>query len=132
MKIEAIEPIIEWDARRHQMAVINPGATGDVSDELGQSLIASGRAKDPTWEKPAKPQLDHDGDGKPGGSMAGAESSAALGAARKRYKAAVGKQSGPKWDVATIEAKLAEFLAANPPAADDGGAGAEDDGAPAD
>lgn len=54
------------------------------------------------------PQLDHDGDGEPGGSLPIEEAPADLGEARKRYHATFGKNPGPRWTVEQIEAKLAE------------------------
>lgn len=53
-------------------------------------------------------QLDHDGDGEPGGSLPLGEDAADLGDARKRYHAAFGKNPGPRWTVEQINAKLAE------------------------
>lgn len=106
-----------------EMRVFNAGDVGPLPANIAQSYIETGQAEAVTDEAPpakapaaAKPQLDHDKDGKAGGSAAGDDSTAALGAARKRYRAAVGRNAGPRWDVATIEAKLAAHLAANPPA----------------
>ncbi|THV13738.1 hypothetical protein [Rhizobium rhizophilum] len=51
--------------------------------------------------------LDHDGDGRKGGSLK-REASDNLTALRKKYQTKTGKRPFRQWDAATIEAKLAE------------------------
>lgn len=120
--VKAVQPFVAFTG---EMRVFNVGDEKPLPADVAQTYLDSGQAVLP-GTKPAKPQLDRDGDGKPGGSKGGADSSAALGAARKRYRAAVKKNAGPKWDVATIEAKLAKHLAANPAQPDAGEAGEAD------
>jgi hypothetical protein len=50
--------------------------------------------------------LDHDGDGKKGGTKAEPKNPE-LAALRKQYKEKFGKGTSPKWDADTIRAKLA-------------------------
>jgi hypothetical protein len=52
--------------------------------------------------------LDHDGDGKKGGSVSGrtAEQSEALKVARAAYKKATGKNAFNGWDEATLREKM--------------------------
>lgn len=54
-----------------------------------------------------KPQLDHDHNGKAGGSVAKKEPSE-LGAARAAYREAFGKNAGPRLSAEQIWAKIAE------------------------
>ena len=63
MIVKATRPIIDWDAEAGRSVVINKGETGILSDSLASIHEGS-------WE-PAEdlPQLDHDGDGAPGGSV---------------------------------------------------------------
>lgn len=104
MKIKAIDPIIEWDADAGRMAIVNAGESAEVSDKLGQAKIDAGAAKAVGTRR----QLDHDDDGRAGGSKPGEKSTSALGEARKRYRAAFGKNAGSKWTVEQVEAKIAE------------------------
>jgi len=104
MKIKALGLIVEWD--EGQMVVINPGETGELSDAKAREKTDAGLAR-PVGKLP---QLDHDHDGKAGGSKpraAKTSAPSALGEARKAYKAAFGKAPGPRWPVAEIEAKIA-------------------------
>ncbi len=50
--------------------------------------------------------LDHDGDGRPGGSVA--QRGADIAAVRLRYTEIVGKRPFNGWDIPTLEAKIAE------------------------
>ncbi|KPL67414.1 hypothetical protein SZ64_04415 [Erythrobacter sp. SG61-1L] len=87
-----------------------PKVPVDALDELFRAKKAK-----PTTDKP---QLDHDGDGKAGGSKPKAKRAAKpakaekpaspLAAARKAYHAMFGKNPGPRWSVEQIEAKMAE------------------------
>ncbi len=52
MLIEALDTIIQWDAGR--MVVINPGETGELSDDLAQAEVDAGKAK-PAKAGKAKP-----------------------------------------------------------------------------
>lgn len=54
----------------------------------------------------AKSPLDHDGDGKPGGSTAPAQTDD-LAALRSEYREVVGKKAFPGWDSATLKQKIA-------------------------
>jgi len=53
-----------------------------------------------------KPQLDHDGDGRPGGSTA-PEQTDDLRALRDEYRVVVGKKPFPGWDAKTLNEKIA-------------------------
>jgi hypothetical protein len=112
MHIKAKSLIVEWDGTR--VVVINPGESDELPDAMAQTYIDSGHAEPAT----EKSQLDHDRNGKPGGSLPVGEDPDALGDARKRYRAAFGKNAGPRWTVEQIEAKIAEHAADNPPADD--------------
>jgi hypothetical protein len=67
-----------------------------------------GYARD-TVEKPSKARdpLDHDGDGRKGGSKPG-ERGEAIDAQRAAYQAKFGKRPYHGWDAETIAAKIAE------------------------
>lgn len=62
------------------------------------------------------PQLDHDGDGKPGGSTSGGDGDD-MKALRQEYQEVVGKKAFAGWDADTLRAKMAE--AADQDASDD-------------
>lgn len=106
--IKAISPFVAFTG---EMRVFNVGDEKPLPADIAQTYLDSGQAELP-GKKTAKPQLDRDGDGAAGGSKKGKESTSALGAARKRYKAAVKKNAGPRWGVEKIEEELAKFLAA--------------------
>lgn len=44
-KIKAVEPIIEWDAELGRMAILNPGDTAEVGDNLAAAKVNAGAAK---------------------------------------------------------------------------------------
>lgn len=95
MKIKAISAIIEWDGTR--MVILNPGDEDTVDDAFGWVQVDAGKAiaiedvlgtlsgvayVDSTSLEPQPlilsdedrarlPQLDHDGDGAPGGDTSG-------------------------------------------------------------
>jgi len=79
-------------------------------------LIATGRAERASAPQtyatrdmraaPRLPQLDRDNDGHPGGSLP--IDKEGLGEARRAYREKFGKNAGPRWDAATIHAKIAE------------------------
>lgn len=53
--------IIDWDADARQTIVINQGETGEISEKLAE-------VHRDAWSDDL-PQLDHDRDGRPGGSL---------------------------------------------------------------
>lgn len=57
----------------------------------------------PVQPAPKLPQLDHDGDGKPGGSKAPTEDVAEL---RKAYQAKFGKRPFPGWKADVLRGKI--------------------------
>jgi hypothetical protein len=66
--------------------------TADLTTATADALIEGGRAMTLTEAREVDAasaelvQLDHDGDGTPGGSLPGEQSTAAVGAARKRTR----------------------------------------------
>lgn len=101
MKITAISQIIDWDAERGCSVILNPGETGEIGDRLGQQKIDAGEAE----EVDALPQLDHDGDGEPGGSVAATGDD--VPALRARYKEVLGKAPFPGWDAKELARRIA-------------------------
>lgn len=65
MKIKAKAPFTAFDEGR--MKVFNIGDKGDVTDAMAQDYIDAGKAE--AVKDKDLPQLDHDGDGEPGGSV---------------------------------------------------------------
>lgn len=63
-----------------------------------RDMVAAATPRDP---------LDHDGDGRKGGSLK-PDASDALSEARARYFEVVGKRPFHGWDVETLNAKIAE------------------------
>lgn len=59
-----------------------------------------------THHEEALPQLDHDGNGKPGGSVSGGAGDE-IGALRDAYRDRFGKRPFMGWDADTLKAKLA-------------------------
>lgn len=104
-------------------APIDPPA-GDISDPPSEL--------DLTDEQRAHlPQLDHDGDGRPGGSTV--QTGDDLPALREEYEALAGKRVFHGWDADTLRAKIGE-LRGDAGSADDADAedvGDEDDAPPA-
>lgn len=109
MKIKAISLIIAYDCG--QIVVLNPGDEGEVSDALALDHIEAGSAA--LADAPELSQLDHDGDGEPGGSIAASGDD--LKGLRAEYEALVGKRAFPGWKAD----KLAELIAAAQGAADE-------------
>lgn len=76
VRIRAIGSIIEWDAEEARMCIANPGDEVETGANLAAAKIVEGVAElAETGEALAAPagkaqlaQLDHDGDGAPGGS----------------------------------------------------------------
>jgi hypothetical protein len=83
-----------------------------ASGPKGESAIFQSEDEVPAgWEhhgkvKGGKPQLDHDKDGKAGGSKA-AEETVDLPALRAAYKEKFGKKPFGGWDAETLREKLA-------------------------
>ncbi len=126
-----IKALTTFTAFTGEMKVFNAGTVGELPDHIAQTYIDSGQAEPAT----DKPQLDHDNDGKAGGSEPLGEDKIALGEARKRYFAVFGKNPGPRWGVAKIEEVIAEHEAGtNDDAGKDGDDDSEDapDAPPAD
>lgn len=63
MKIKATRQIIDWDAEAGAALILNVGDEGDLSD----AMLAKHDGSYEFVEDLA--QLDHDGDGEPGGSL---------------------------------------------------------------
>lgn len=113
MLIKALSTFTAFDG---EMKVFNKGDKGELGDVLAAQFIESGFAE--PYAQTDKPQLDHDGDGKAGGSKPKAERAAKpakaekpaspLAAARKAYRAVFGKNAGPKWSAEEIEAKVSD------------------------
>jgi hypothetical protein len=79
-------------------------------------LDAIGRAAYDTRDMAAAPMerkkphaLDHDGDGRKGGSKAGAGDD--MQALRAEYQKVVGKRAFPGWDAAELKRRMAEAVA---------------------
>jgi hypothetical protein len=70
-----------------------------------EARFAPALAPSPT--PPATSPLDHDGDGKAGGSARPAGDDSALGEARKAYFEAMGKRPFSGWDVAELQRRMA-------------------------
>lgn len=65
MLIKAITSFVEFDGQMH---VFNPGDVGELPDHLANVRIADGHAVAASEPARRLPQLDRDGDGRPGGS----------------------------------------------------------------
>lgn len=101
MQIKAIRQIIDYDADNRQTVVFNIGDTGDLSDKM----LAKHEG---AWEPvDALPQLDHDGDGHPGGSVTAQGDD--LPALRARYKELAGKNPFNGWDAEELMKRIAEL-----------------------
>ena len=124
MKIKAISTIIEWDGSR--MVILNPGDEDVVNDAFGEVQVDAGKAV----RIDALPQLDHDGDGHPGGSTGeDGEPVQAGDFALTEIGGGWWSIAGPGLDkpekvrtAAAAEARLAELVAAH----DAGGSTGED------
>lgn len=71
IKVKATATIIDWDADASRSVVINCGETGEISEKLAKVHEGSWERSDEESdaEHADLPQLDHDGDGHPGGSL---------------------------------------------------------------
>lgn len=67
IKVKAIATIIDWDADANRSVVINRGESGEISEKLAK--VHEGSWEPDDEEHADLPQLDHDHDGKPGGSL---------------------------------------------------------------
>ncbi|CDO34050.1 hypothetical protein [Novosphingobium sp. KN65.2] len=107
MKIKAITQIIDWDGHDRRAVIINADETDTVSDTFGKMKVDAGQAEDVDGEY--LPQLDHDGDGKPGGSTAGEGDD--IDALRAEYKEVLGKNYFAGWDAAELRKRIDEHKA---------------------
>lgn len=136
MFIKATKQIIDWDSEAGASVILNVGDTATLSAtmldrhagsyepaeaptlaDMCAQIVAELDAGDPNGEpeplalsedeRAALPQLDHDGDGEPGGSTAPADPKEELDALRARYKQLAGKGFFPGWDAQTLRAKIA-------------------------
>jgi len=125
MLIKAISQIIEWDAEAGRSCIINKGEEGEASEALAMRLIEEGVAEapliihaqtNPPVHAPILSQLDHDGDGEPGGSDAPTGDD--ITALRAEYKELAGKGFFPGWDAAELHRRI-DALKADAAPADD-------------
>lgn len=151
MKITAIQTIIEWDADRGCSCIINPGESGEASDALAKRLIDEGVAteleitanildengepinvpetnslepaplKITDAERATLPQLDHDGNGEPGGSEP--HEPPALSGKNKADLTAIAKAEGVTLDDGMTNAQIVAAI-------EEARAAASDDNAP--
>lgn len=117
MKITALTQIIGWDAEDHRAVIINAGETDDVSEPFGHAQAEAGAASCVG----DLPQLDHDGDGYPGGSVAATGDD--LPALRARYEEVVGKRPFPGWHADELSRRIATAIEASAVADEIGGEG---------
>ncbi|HJQ15930.1 MAG TPA: hypothetical protein VJ859_02930 [Allosphingosinicella sp.] len=81
---------------------------GDEPAEVKNEGLIERLSKHPEFEAVGKlPQLDHDGDGAPGGSTAPDGDKEAMKALREEYEFKMGKKAFPGWDEATLREKMA-------------------------
>ena len=101
MKVKATRQIIDYDADARRVVVLN---IGDI-DDLSEQMLAKHEG---SWE-PADdlPQLDHDGDGHPGGSVTAQGDD--LPALRARYKELAGKNPFNGWNAKELTRRIAEL-----------------------
>lgn len=85
-----------------RMIRTDDGKTGDIHPDEVEHMIKHG------WQ--VVDPLDHDGDGKPGGSAA-PEHTDELAALRAQYADLYGKRPFMGWDAKTLTAKIDEKLA---------------------
>jgi hypothetical protein len=96
--------VIPTRSGRYGTRMLTAGEPVMVSGPLAREMIALGRAT----EKPVRarrPQLDHDHDGREGGSPKRAE--ADVSALRAAYQEKFGKRPFNGWDAATLREKIA-------------------------
>lgn len=118
-QVKATKQIIDWDAEAGQSVIINIGDTGELSAAMLENHKGS-------YELIAdKPQLDHDGDGKAGGSTSGG-SGDEMAALRDEYENVVGKRPFNGWDAEELRRRMDEALAAKAGDEDEGEAPAGD------
>lgn len=86
-----------------------------VPSDAVDELVAAGKASLPDAvdvdAKPNLPQLDHDGDGNPGGSTSGGNGDE-IAALRARYQEIAGKKPFNGWSAEELEGKIANLEAA--------------------
>lgn len=139
MKIKAIGSIIEWDGSR--MVILNPGDEDTVDDVFGQTQVDAGKAVAiSAGSRTHLPQLDHDGDGAPGGSTGeDVVTGEAAGFVLTEIGGGWWSIAGPGLDkpekvrtAAAAEARLAELVAEHDAGGSTGEDGDDDDigGAP--
>lgn len=92
--------IIDWDAEQGKVIVANLGDTVEVSE-------AFAKVHRDAWCDDLS-QLDHDGDGEPGGSTAAEGDKEDLAALRKHYEEVLGKRPFPGWDADELNRRIAD------------------------
>lgn len=101
MHVRAIRQIIDYDADARRVVVLNVGDTGDLSEDMLAKHEGSWEPSDDLS------QLDHDGDGRPGGSVTATGDD--LPALRARYKDLVGKNPFNGWGADELSRRIAEL-----------------------
>jgi len=122
IRIRALSTFVEFDGR--QMCVFNAGDEGPLRADIAARKIEEGAAEAllaveldgsdqhlppadaAVKTAPARDPLDHDGDGKPGGSIAPDGDKAELAALRALYKEALGKAPFHGWDAAELQRRI--------------------------
>lgn len=98
----------EWPAWRHgPNGEARSFASEDEVPEGWRAEMFPGFPKAMAARGPILNVLDHDGDGKPGGSTSSAEdAAAAIKAARAAYTKKMGKKPFPAWDIAELQRRM--------------------------
>lgn len=105
MKVHALSTIIVWDFEAGESIIINRGETGELPDHMAVEQIEGGCAR----AVEDLPQLDHDGNGEPGGSIAAEGDD--VPELRKQYEDLLGKRPFPGWDADELKRRMAEATA---------------------
>ena len=108
--------IFATETGRYGTRMLTAGDAMTVTGPRARALIALGLASERKPRKP-KPQLDHDGDGRPGGSLKRAvpppppppapPAAGELSTLRKAYEEKFGKKPSPAWKADTLAEKIA-------------------------
>lgn len=98
--------VIATRTGRYGTRMLTAGDPLTVSGPAARAMIALGRAEPkPERRRARRPQLDHDQNGREGGSKAPAEDLTAL---REEYFGKLGKRPFNGWDAGTLREKIAE------------------------